>query len=84
MGFIIYKLYLFRNPLGELGLWLFPVAGLVFEKLDAGVTDDSVMTAGICGDELDALLTLLKEPYRWTVPEGPAQEQPDEETPLSI
>ena len=60
------------------------MAGLVFEKLDAGVTDNGVTTAGICGDGLDPLLTLLKEPYRCTVPEGPAEEQPDEEAPLSL
>ena len=60
------------------------MAGLVCEKLDAGVTDNGVTTDGICGDELDALLTLLKEPYRWTVPEGSAEEQPDDEAPLSL
>ena len=38
------------------------------EKLDAGVTENGVMTAGICDDVLDVLLTLLKEPYRCTVP----------------
>ena len=56
----------------------------MFETLDAGVTDNGVATAGICNDELDALLTLLKEPYRCTVPKGSAEEQPDEEAPLSL
>ena len=31
-----------------------------------------------------ALLTLLKEPYRWTVPEGSVEEQLDDEAPLSL
>ena len=62
---------------------MFPVAGWVFETVDAGVMDNGVMTAGICGDDHDALLTLLKEPYQWTVPEGSAEKQPDEEEPLS-
>ena len=56
----------------------------MLEKIDAGVTDNGVMTAGICDDELDALLTLLKEPYRRTVTEGSAEEQPDDEAPLSL
>ena len=68
--------------MGELGLWLFPVAG--FETLIVSVTNNGVVTAGISGDELDALLTLLIEPYRWTVPEGSGEEQPDEEAPLSL
>ena len=60
------------------------MASWVFETVDASVMDNGVMTAGICGDDHDALLTLLKEPYRWPVPEGSAQEQPDEEAPLSL
>ena len=70
--------------MGELGPWLFPVASLVFEKLDAGVTDNDVMTAEICGNEFDVLLTLLKEPYWCSVMEGSAEEQPDDEAPLSL
>ena len=54
------------------------------ETLDAGVTDNGVTTTGICGDELDALLTLLKEPEWWTVPEGSAVEQPDDKAPLLL
>lgn len=56
----------------------------MFETLDAAVTDNGVMTSGICGGELDPLLTLLKEPYWWEVPVGSAQEQPDDEAPLSL
>ena len=56
----------------------------MFETLIVSVTDNGVITAGICGDELDALLTLLKEPYRWTFPECSAEKQTDEEAPLSL
>ena len=55
------------------------MAGLVFETLDAGVTDNG----DDCWD-IDALLTLLKEPEWWTVPEGSAQEQPDDKAPLLL
>ena len=65
-----------------MALWLFPVAGLLFEKLDADVTDNGVMTAGICGVELVVLL--LKELYRCRVTEGYAQEKRDHQAPMSL
>ena len=70
--------------MGELGLWLFPVAGLVFDAVNAVVTDSGVVTAGICGDDHDVLLRLLNRPYRWTVSEDFAQKQPDDVAPLSL
>ena len=46
------------------GTWPLAVSSGGLETLIVSVTDNGVVTGGIYGDEIDALLTLLKEPYR--------------------
>ena len=64
LSLIIFLIIPFHKSVSVWGNLAWAVSSGGLETLIVSVTDNGVVTGGIYGDEIDALLTLLKEPYR--------------------